>query len=178
MTSHKLANYLRAYRKRSGLSQSEVAYLLGCKNGKSGGSLRTTYAHAAPMYGSCLSSGSRHTTPRAVCRDLRIGSQAGELACSKLVRATAGKNTKERSESYSVQVAVARRPLHIRVSREKLNSNASREREENSRHRFTIVQIWLCCIRRSETTTRLGGQNLPAGIIRAHHPRSVGSWLD
>ena len=32
MTSHKLANYLRAYRKRSGLSQSEVAYLLGCKN--------------------------------------------------------------------------------------------------------------------------------------------------
>jgi len=33
MTSHKLANYLRAYRKRSGLSQSEVAYLLGCKNG-------------------------------------------------------------------------------------------------------------------------------------------------
>jgi len=33
MTSHKLANYLRAYRKRSGLTQSEVAYLLGCKNG-------------------------------------------------------------------------------------------------------------------------------------------------
>ncbi len=33
MTSHKLANYLRAYRKRSGLSQSEVAYLVGCKNG-------------------------------------------------------------------------------------------------------------------------------------------------
>ena len=33
MTSHKLANYLRAYRKRSGLSQSEVAYLLGCRNG-------------------------------------------------------------------------------------------------------------------------------------------------
>src|SRR2546426_6173483 len=33
MTSHKLPNYLRAYRKRSGLSQSEVAYLLGCKNG-------------------------------------------------------------------------------------------------------------------------------------------------
>jgi transcriptional regulator with XRE-family HTH domain len=33
MTSHKLENYLRAYRKRSGLSQSEVAYLLGCKNG-------------------------------------------------------------------------------------------------------------------------------------------------
>src|SRR5260370_9525971 len=33
MTSDKIANYLRAYRKRSGLSQSEVAYLLGCKNG-------------------------------------------------------------------------------------------------------------------------------------------------
>ena len=33
MTSHKLANYLRAYRKRSGLSQSEVAYLLGFRNG-------------------------------------------------------------------------------------------------------------------------------------------------
>jgi len=33
MTSQKLGNYLKAYRKRSGLSQSEVAYLLGCKNG-------------------------------------------------------------------------------------------------------------------------------------------------
>ena len=33
MTSHKLANYLRAYRKRTGLSQGEVAFLLGCKNG-------------------------------------------------------------------------------------------------------------------------------------------------
>ncbi len=33
MTSQKLGNYLRAYRKRSGLSQREVAYLLGSKNG-------------------------------------------------------------------------------------------------------------------------------------------------
>src|SRR5258708_9621849 len=32
MTSQKLGNYLKAYRKRSGLSQSEVAYLLGSKN--------------------------------------------------------------------------------------------------------------------------------------------------
>ena len=31
--SHKLQNYLRTYRKRSGLSQDEVAYLLGCQNG-------------------------------------------------------------------------------------------------------------------------------------------------
>jgi len=30
---HKLENYLRTYRKRSGLSQDEVAYLLGCQNG-------------------------------------------------------------------------------------------------------------------------------------------------
>src|SRR6266851_431091 len=33
MTSHKLANYLRAYTKRSRLSQSDAAYLLGCKDG-------------------------------------------------------------------------------------------------------------------------------------------------
>ncbi len=33
MSSHKLPNYLRAFRKRSYLSQDEVAYLLGCKNG-------------------------------------------------------------------------------------------------------------------------------------------------
>ena len=33
MTSQKLENYLRAYRRRTGLSQREVAYLLGCKNG-------------------------------------------------------------------------------------------------------------------------------------------------
>ena len=33
MSSRKLTNYLRTYRKRSYLSQDEVAYLLGCKNG-------------------------------------------------------------------------------------------------------------------------------------------------
>jgi transcriptional regulator with XRE-family HTH domain len=31
--SHKLQNYLRTYRKRAGLSQNEVAFLLGCKSG-------------------------------------------------------------------------------------------------------------------------------------------------
>ena len=31
--SHKLQNYLRTYRKRSGLSQDEVAFLLGCQKG-------------------------------------------------------------------------------------------------------------------------------------------------
>jgi transcriptional regulator with XRE-family HTH domain len=31
--SHKLENYLRTYRKRSGLSQEEVAFLLGCQTG-------------------------------------------------------------------------------------------------------------------------------------------------
>jgi transcriptional regulator with XRE-family HTH domain len=31
--SYKLENYLRTYRKRSGLSQNEVAFLLGCQNG-------------------------------------------------------------------------------------------------------------------------------------------------
>src|SRR5262244_2102882 len=31
--SNKLENYLRTYRKRSGLSQDEVAFLLDCKNG-------------------------------------------------------------------------------------------------------------------------------------------------
>lgn len=31
--SQKLPNYLRTYRKRAGLSQDEVAFLLGCQNG-------------------------------------------------------------------------------------------------------------------------------------------------
>jgi transcriptional regulator with XRE-family HTH domain len=31
--SYKLQNYLRTYRKRSGLSQDEVAFLLGCRGG-------------------------------------------------------------------------------------------------------------------------------------------------
>jgi|SRR6266576_4678451 len=31
--SHKLENYLRTYRKQSGLSQDEVAFLLGCQTG-------------------------------------------------------------------------------------------------------------------------------------------------
>ena len=30
MTPHRLENYLRSYRKESGLSQQEVAFLLGC----------------------------------------------------------------------------------------------------------------------------------------------------
>ena len=31
--TYKLENYLRTYRKRAGLSQGEVAFLLGCKSG-------------------------------------------------------------------------------------------------------------------------------------------------
>ena len=31
--THKLENYLRTYRKKSGLTQREVAFLLGCQNG-------------------------------------------------------------------------------------------------------------------------------------------------
>ena len=33
MAAPKLDNYLRMYRKRSGLTQREVAFLLGCQNG-------------------------------------------------------------------------------------------------------------------------------------------------
>lgn len=33
MASHSLQNYLRMYRKRAGLSQDEVAFLLGVKSG-------------------------------------------------------------------------------------------------------------------------------------------------
>src|SRR5215468_2831553 len=34
MASHRLANYLKTYRKQSGLSQREVAFLLGWKHGE------------------------------------------------------------------------------------------------------------------------------------------------
>ena len=33
MHTHKLQNYLRTHRKRAGLSQDEVAFLLGCQSG-------------------------------------------------------------------------------------------------------------------------------------------------
>lgn len=33
VATHKLHNYLRTYRKRTGLSQTEVAFLLGCQSG-------------------------------------------------------------------------------------------------------------------------------------------------
>lgn len=33
MATRKLPNYIRTYRKHSGLSQSEIAYLLGCRSG-------------------------------------------------------------------------------------------------------------------------------------------------
>ena len=32
MAYHKLSNYLRTYRKRAGLSQDEIAFLLGCRS--------------------------------------------------------------------------------------------------------------------------------------------------
>ena len=34
MATHKLENYLRTYRKRSGLTQREVAFLVGSRNGR------------------------------------------------------------------------------------------------------------------------------------------------
>jgi transcriptional regulator with XRE-family HTH domain len=34
MATHRLANYLKSYRKRSGLTQREVAFLLGWKHGE------------------------------------------------------------------------------------------------------------------------------------------------
>jgi transcriptional regulator with XRE-family HTH domain len=33
MSTQRLPNYLRTYRRRSGLSQTEVAFLLGCRSG-------------------------------------------------------------------------------------------------------------------------------------------------
>lgn len=33
VSSHRLQNYLRTFRKRAGLSQDEVAFLLGCRSG-------------------------------------------------------------------------------------------------------------------------------------------------
>src|SRR5712692_5609597 len=33
MTPHRLENYLRSHRKESGLTQQEVAFLLGCEDG-------------------------------------------------------------------------------------------------------------------------------------------------
>jgi transcriptional regulator with XRE-family HTH domain len=33
MTPHRLENYLRSHRKQSGLTQEEVAFLLGCEDG-------------------------------------------------------------------------------------------------------------------------------------------------
>ena len=33
MTPHRVENYLRTYRKKAGLSQREVAFLLGCEDG-------------------------------------------------------------------------------------------------------------------------------------------------
>src|SRR5881628_703008 len=33
MASHRLPNYLKTHRKRAGLSQDEVAFLLGCRSG-------------------------------------------------------------------------------------------------------------------------------------------------
>jgi transcriptional regulator with XRE-family HTH domain len=40
--AHKLQNYLRTYRKRTGLSQDEVAFLLGCQ-GPTGGAKVSRY---------------------------------------------------------------------------------------------------------------------------------------
>ena len=90
MTPHKLGNYLRAYRKRSGLNQSEVAYLLGCKNASQVSRyerrrhmppLRTALAFQAALdtpiselYGGTYESVSKQVTSRA--RSLTVQLQA------------------------------------------------------------------------------------------------------
>lgn len=82
MTIHKLQNYLRMYRRRTALSQLEIAYLLGCRCGAKVSryercarcpSLRTALAYEI-VYGTPpdrLFSGMFHEVKRATLRRAR-----------------------------------------------------------------------------------------------------------
>ena len=81
MSHHRLENYLRSARKRAGLSQAEVAYLLGCRSGTKVSryerfarrpSLETTFAYevvfgvpAAELLAGIFQEARRHTVRRA-----------------------------------------------------------------------------------------------------------------
>jgi transcriptional regulator with XRE-family HTH domain len=79
LNSHRLPNYLRAHRKRLGLSQNEVAFLLGCRGGSKPSryenfcrvpALRTALALAVILQVSVqeLFSGEYQRVMKAVCR--------------------------------------------------------------------------------------------------------------
>jgi len=101
--SHKLPNYLRAYRKRAGLTQDEVAYLLGCRSGAKVSryerfarqpSLETVFAYEVIFRTPAreLFAGVSHTVERKTAR--RIKSLA-----LKLHRANTGRLTARKLES-------------------------------------------------------------------------------
>jgi transcriptional regulator with XRE-family HTH domain len=79
MSPHKLSNYLRSHRKRVGLSQAEVAFLLGCSSAAQLSryehfsrvpTLRTALALAVIFQASArdLFSGEYQKVENAVCR--------------------------------------------------------------------------------------------------------------
>ena len=82
MSSHQLSNYLRSYRKRTGLSQDDVAFLMGVESGAKVcryerfarvPNLRTAFAYevifdtpASELFGGCYQQIEKQVTQRAI----------------------------------------------------------------------------------------------------------------
>ena len=101
MRHHKLPNYLRTYRKRAGLSQDEVAYVLGCKSGSKVSryerfartpTLETTFAYealfkvpASDLFSGIFQRVERDTAKRAKVLVRKIGrAKTDKLSARKL----------------------------------------------------------------------------------------------
>src|SRR5688500_13708239 len=114
MATRKLKNYLRAYRRGAALTQFEIAYLLGCREGstiykyersKSGPTLETALAYEAifrvPV--SELFAGGFEKVERQVLR--RVERLAGQMQ-----RATPSRLTTRKLDSLASSVRGSRMP--------------------------------------------------------------------
>jgi transcriptional regulator with XRE-family HTH domain len=99
MSYHKLHNYLRTYRKRAGLSQDEVAFLLGCHTAAHVS--RYEHFHRTPSLRTVLA---YQVIFHALLRDLFGGEyQKVERAVSQRARTLAAKLSVRKEDRTTVR---------------------------------------------------------------------------
>jgi transcriptional regulator with XRE-family HTH domain len=113
MATPKLENYLRTYRKRSGLTQHEVGFLLGWENGDQVS--RYEKRHRLPPLETALA-----------CEEI-FGVPAGELFAG--IRQAVGRDIEKRRLALRARLQTKTPNAHdARMTAQKLRSLADRER--------------------------------------------------
>src|SRR5689334_15835217 len=113
MASRKLPNYLRTYRKRAGLSQGEVAFLLGCQDG-----------HKASRYELRKRNPNLETV---LAYELIFGAPARELFAGVFENVAAA--TRKRAEILATKLTTTKADLLTAQKLQALSCLASTQRE-------------------------------------------------